>query len=374
MSLSFSRSNPVQVVHCASGCVLTIYAISMGYHFGLMKHILPTRLYRSIEKNVEKVKSKTEPMVSSPNRLKLLRRHLLHAYSYTCAGVAVLSMGVLSFIVYPKIPLICFIGSSLTTGFMLAAIPKKVVSSPTRLFLYLSCWFSAGYALGPLGWVAQDTLATYFLVTSSALIGVTNALFLTRGVVSYLFSAELFSFALSIFAATSRKSTATLFGMFKSHPGVQCILHSDVQLIFGMQLAANMMIQLCHTLPRIRQYVLSKDSDELLEENADPLADAHTLCAGWMYVGYRLVRGAFYQALNYLKGQESERSSALFMREEGSKCLNIISSISSGVILGAAYVRFITRLQKQGNIESSMNSMRQIFQGLSPHCCTSRRI
>lgn len=340
----------------------------MSYRIGLLKKIMPSSSYKTIEKNVEVIKSKTEPMVSSPNRLQLLRSHLIHAYSYTCAGVAMLSMGVLDFVMYPKIPLICFIGSSLSAGFMLAAIPKKVVSQRTRFLLFLLCWFSSGYALGPLGWVAQDTLATYFLVTGSALCGVTSALFLTRGVVSYLFSAQLFSFALSIFVATSHKSTATLFGVFKSHPGVRCILHSDVQLIFGMQLVANLTIQIFHTLPRIRQYVLAEDTDDMLREKADPLADAHTLCASWSYVGYRVVRGAFYQALKYLYGKESDSSVALFMREEGSKGLNIISSISSGIILGATYLRFITRLQKQGNIESSMNTMRQLFQSLStPH-------
>lgn len=364
MSSFLSHSNPALLVHYTSGCVLTVYTVSMMYRLGVLKKILRKRVYDRIEKRVEHIKSKTEPMVSTPNRLSLLRRHLLRAYSYTCAGVAVLTTGALSFVIYPKIPLIYFIGSALTSGLLLAAVPKKVVSPATRFFLFLFCWFSSGYTLGPLGWVAQDSLAAYFLVSSSALFGVTIALFLTRGVISYLLSAQIFSFALSFFIGTSSKSTATLFGVFKSHPGAQRILNLDIQVLFAMQLATNLTIQVFHTLPQIRKYVSSKESDIVLQEEADPLADAHTLCTGWAYVGYRVVRGAFYQVLKYLNGEGSDRSAVLFMREEGSKGLNILSSVSSGIIMGATYVRLITRLQNQGDMESSMNSMRQLFQSL----------
>lgn len=374
MSSFFSHSSPVVIVHYTSGCTLTVYAVSMMYRLGVLKRILRRSVYDRIERKVEHIKSKTEPMVSSPNRLLLLRSHLLRSYSYTCAGVVFLTMGALSFVVCPKVPLIYFIGSALTSGLLLAAVPKTVVSPTTRFFLFLFCWFSSGYTLGPLGWVAQDSLAAYFLVTSSALLGVTTALFLTRGIISYLLSAQIFSFALSIFVGTSSKSTATLFGVLKSHPGAQRILNLDITALFAMQLATNLTIQMFHTLPQIRKYVSSKKSDAVLQEEADPLADAHTLCTGWAYVGYRVVRGAFYQVLKYLNGKGSDRSTVLFMREEGSKGLNILSSISSGIIMGATYVRLITRLQNQGDMESSMNSMRQLFQNLSSHRHAFRKV
>lgn len=361
------RSNGVKVAHFASLAVLAAYSVSISYRAGLLRKCLNASLYNKVEKVVEKVKEKTQPM-GSPARLVLLRKHLMASYGYTLSGMGCVTAGVALFMYQPHIPIVIPLIAACVPGVIVAAVPRRVVSQSVRQALFHVCWLCAGYTLGPVGWIAQDVLATYVLVTASSVIGVTIPLYLTRGVVSYILSAQLLSLSLSTYVVTSTTSTASLFGMFKSHPGVQQILQSDICTMLFMQIASNFAILSFNTLPRIKKFVSWKGGDEELLEQSDPLWDATTICAGWVYIGYRTVREAFHRVLKRLSGRDSEV--APFASD--SKNLNIISSVSSGLIIGVVYIQVISRLQQGDKMDETMSRMRQFFRRIAPKLVPAR--
>lgn len=359
------RSNPIVLLHYGSTVILTGYTIALCYRSGLLKKVLRKSLYQKMENVVEKVKSKTEPM-GSPSCLSMLRNHLLKTYSYTLSGMVAVSAGVVAFMCYPRVPLVIPLGTALISGLVVGAIPSQVVYPSVRRVMFSLCWLAGGYTLGPLCWIAQDSIATYILVTSCTLAGITVPLYVTRGIVSYLLSSQLLSIALSTYFVTCSTSTATLFGVLKTHPGVEQVLHSDIQGMLFMQLISNLTVLSVHTIPNIRRFV---NSERPLKEHADPLCEAQMLCAGWLYLGYRLVRGAFHRVLRFFSGKESEGSLSPFSAD--SKSINIVSSISSGLIIGVLYIQLISRLQK-GDIEGSLQSMRRYFRRIAPRMVSSR--
>eukprot|EP00796_Vickermania_ingenoplastis_P008420 gene8420-5900_t len=369
MQFRVGRSNTVILLHYGSLAVISGYAVCLTYRLGWVKKVLRPSMYDKLEGVVERLKAKTSPM-GPPARLQLLRSHLLQAYSYTFSGMVCLSAGIAAFMWYPRFPLMIAVVGSVVPGVLVAAVPRKVVGPTTRRIMFHVCWLFGGYSLGPIGWVAQDVLATYVLVTTCTVAGITVPLYLTRGIVTYCVSAQVLSFALSTYAVTSTTNTLTLFGVLKSHPGVQQILNSDVNGILFLQLVSNIAIQSFHTLPKIKKYINWKNSDDALKASGDPLWDAHTICAGWTYVGYRMIRGAFHRVLRRLSGKDSEGAISAYSAD--SKSLKMISSISSGLVIGVIYVQVITRLQ-QGDIEGTLGNMRQFFRKISPRIVPSSR-
>lgn len=370
LNYSASQSNPVRIIHYASGAIIGIYAVSICYKTGLLARILPPKPYKAIERVVEKAKEKTKPVFSTASRLTLLQRHLFKTYGWTALGMTLTTAGAIGFVQNPRIPLAPFLVAALFCGLVLGSVPKNAMTPLGRKGLFLSCWLSGGYTIGPIVWVAQDRMSLYALVSSSSLVGVSIALLLTRGVVSYLVSSQALSFALSLFVATSSTSTATIFGLFKSHPGLQHILHSDLTSLVLMQFVSNAVLLGVHTIPRIRQYVNMKKSVAELVEAEDALWDAHALCAGWVYAMYCLVRKGFFKVLKMTASKNSHTHSSRFDLEEA-KTFNAISSVSSAVIMVVMYVQLVAHLQR-GDVNASLNHMRHLFQQISPKAVQSR--
>lgn len=357
--------------------VLGGYTVALCFHVGLFRKVLPRHVNAKLERVVERVKAKTEP-IGNVKRFALARSHLLKAYGWAASGMAAAVAGVALFAARPRIPIALPLALTVVSSVSLA-LPKSVVIHAGRVLCFYTASLSAGYCFGPIAWVAQDTLVLVLLLTGCTVTGLCLPLFLTRGMVSYVMSSQLLSLAMSLALVTAPKQSnaRSPFRHLKAQPGVQGILDGDVNVLLTMQLLANLTINALHTVPVIYRFVSSTDTDDELTRKADPLREAFCICAGWGYASFRVAQCCMRRLIRRVlkeSRQAAHRGSDGFWVIEASanpsgehrgNGVNVASSITAGLVSALLYVRVVSLLQKS-DCEALMNEARKVCQRTSP--------
>ncbi|KPI89845.1 hypothetical protein ABL78_1014 [Leptomonas seymouri] len=362
----------VCILRYGSLAILGGYAVATCYKMGLVSRILPSKWNSSLESTVEAIKERTHPM-GDAKRFALVRSHLTRTYSLAASGMLAIAAGVATFWVVPSIPFAIPISTTLVATLLLVGVPKAYMQPTARLLcFYLSLYFT-GYAFGPIGWVAQDTLVVFVLLSGCTMTGLCVPLYLTRGMVSYVLSAQLLSSALSIalITAPKRSSGTSAFKKLRDQEGVQILLNGDINVLFTMQILSNVGICALHTLPNIYRFVSWQGGEEELIASVDPLKEAFAICAGTMYAVYRtvswscrlLIRRVMSDNQQHPKG-DAGQNTWLAMAHHSFDA-NRASGVVSGLVMGLWYVRAVSLLQK-GDMETTLNQLRSVCTHISP--------
>ncbi|CCW60906.1 unnamed protein product [Phytomonas sp. EM1] len=353
--------------------VLGVYAAALFYQIGGFRRILPRRLQGALEAVVAAIRARTEP-IGNPSRFAATRRHLLRVYGLVASGVIAWGAGAVLFRKLPHFPIALAIATTGIPAAVVLAIPRRVLPPAGRFFSFYLSLLSAGYAMGPMAWVAQDTLLVFVLFSGFTLLGLCVPLFLTRGMVSYVVSAQVLSAALSLCLVTTPKGRTGFapFREFKKHAGMQLILNGDVNVLLTLQLAMNMGICVLHTLPTIHRFISWKGSLAELEASTDALKEAACICAAWNYLAYRFVRSLVRFLIRYVLGKHvtdsRPRGRGSWLRMSDSTGLMSVTNVSgaaSGFVMLLGYVRVVSLLQR-GDLEATLERVRGICAKYSP--------
>ncbi|KAG5495222.1 hypothetical protein JKF63_02277 [Porcisia hertigi] len=368
----FAAERSIRIIRCASLTILGLYAGATLYKLGLIARILPAAVNCRLESTVEAVKSRTHPL-GDAKRFALARSHLTATYSLVASGMLVLASGVVVFRYAPHIPIAIPVTTTLVPAMLLFGIPKSLMLPAGRLLCFFASLASAGYALGPIGWVAQDTLVVFVMLTACTVTGITLPLYLTRGMISYVMSAQVLSSALSVALVTAPKQSRDIspFKALKEQAGVKVLLNGDINVLFTMQLLSNIGVCALHTLPIIYHCVTWQGREEDLRDSIDPVREAFAICAGSTYVMYCCVRWACRLLIRHVTADSSGNPSSghgqntWLALSKYSLDINRASGVASGVVMGLWYVRVVSLLQR-GDLETSLNQLRSVCARVSP--------
>ena len=371
-AVSSTAARNVQVLRYGSLAILGGYVIATCYKVGLVSRLLPARLNRRLESTVETIKQHTQP-VGDTKRFALVRAHLTRTYGLATSGMLAIASGVATFWVAPRIPFALPLATTLVPAVLLMGIPKAYMQPAARLLCFYLSLYSTGYAFGPIGWVAQDTLVVFVLLSGCTMTGLCLPLYLTRGMISYVVSAQVLSSALSVALITAPKQSrnTSVFKKLKDQAGVQIILNGDINVLFTMQLLSNVGICALHTLPNIYRFVTWQVSEEALASSADAVKEAFAICAGSMYVIYRAVRWSCRLLIRRVMSDNAHHpnggagQNTWLTMSNHSLDVNRASGVVSGLVMGLWYVRAVSLLQR-GDVESTLNNLRTVCARISP--------
>lgn len=363
----------LMAVRYASLAVIGGYTIGLLYRLGFARRVLPAAVNDKLESAVEAVKERTKP-IGDAARFALVRQHLIRTYGWATTGMVTLAAGVLLFCRYPRVPIVIPVAASVVPALLFIAIPRHLMAPAARVLCFYTSLLSAGYALGPIGWAAQDSLVVFVMLSGCTMVGLCVPLFLTRGMISYVLSAQLLACALSLSLVTAPKQSKDYspFKLLKAQAGVQVILNGDVNVLLTMQLISNVGITALHTLPYIYKFVSWKDSEEQLIASVDPLLQAFCITAGWAYVGYRLVRSCVAKLVKKIFSDERARNGS-GGAGQGSWSLLMNGQVDglrvtdgvTGLMMVLWYVKAVSLLQHSDPTET-LESVRYVFQRISP--------
>ncbi|KPA81057.1 putative mitochondrial hypothetical protein [Leptomonas pyrrhocoris] len=370
--VSSAAARNVCILRYGSLALLGGYVVATCYKIGLVRRILPAKWNHSLESTVEVIKQRTQP-IGDAKRFALVRAHLTCTYGLAASGMLAVAAGVAAFWAVPSIPFAIPIAATLVSTVLLLGVPKAYMHPAARLLCFYLSLYSTGYTFGPIGWVAQDTLVVFVLLSGCTMTGLCVPLYLTRGMISYVVSAQVLSSALSVALITAPKQSrdTSVFKKLKEQAGVQIVLNGDVNVLFTMQLLSNVGICALHTLPNIFRFVIWQGDEEELTDSADPLKEAFAICAGTMYVLYRAVRWSCRLLIRRVMSdsQQSPRGGAgqntWLAMSSHSLDVNDASGVVSGLVMGLWYVRAVSLLQK-GDVEATLNHLRTVCARISP--------
>lgn len=327
-----------KILRYTSLAVLGGYAVSLCYRAGLIQKVLPATVNQKLEDAVEAVKEKTAP-IGNPRQLAFARAHLTKVYTLASAGMIAFCGGVLTFVVQPKVPIAFPVLTTLVPALLVVGVPRAYMKRGYRVLNLCLTFFSAGYAFGPIGWIAQDSLFLFLLCTVCTMSGLVVPLSITRGLISYLLSTQLFSLSLLVSFLTAPKEATRRYSPFntlKSQKGVKMIMDADYNVVVTLQVVANVVLLALHTVP-VLYYVVTHGkqwsrahkasacasttkrngvdsssiddsmaaaasasattgpeeyTEEELEmlDHLDDVLEAFCICAGWSYILFRFIR------------------------------------------------------------------------------------
>lgn len=352
------NTSNVTALSLVRGCSLAIvgcYGVALAYRAGLLENIIPTSLYSALVDKVEAIKARTEPPSGSAQYV-VARRHLLRTYACAAAGFALGGAGIALFFKFPSFPIGPTIAATAVPALALQLFPRKWMLPEGRDALFGVACLACGYTLGPMHWVAFDSMRTIGAVVGCTLSGVCLPLFLTRGIVSYFFASQTLSICLSI--ATSGISTTKTI---------------DMNMIVLMQLVGNVALGVLHTVPTIKKCVNWKGPLAALEfEELDPVLEALHICANVMYgcwYAFRVVCTAFMYRMSREDVRGASREERSHLRTFASTTLNIDrwSSVLASLLFLVAYVRLVSYLQQRGDQTTKrLEGLRKLFNKVSP--------
>lgn len=363
----------VRLLRYSSLALLGGYALATCYKLGLVRRLLPHAVNRSLESTVEKVKTHTQP-IGDAARFALVRSHLTYTYGLATAGMVAVAAGVATFWAAPSIPIAIPVATTIFPAVLLVGVPKAYMQPAARLLCFFLSLYSTGYACGPIGWVAQDTLIVFVLLSGCTMTGLCLPLYLTRGMVSYVVSAQVLSSALSVALVTAPRQTrdTSVLKKFKDQAGVQIILNGDINVLFTLQLLSNVGICALHTLPTIIRFVRwKKESEAEMMQSVDPVIEAFAICAGSLYVVYRAVRKSCRTLIQRILSDHRPHENGgagqntWFAMSNHSLNVDRASGVVSGLVMGLWYVRAVSLLQR-GDVETTLNRLRSVCAHVSP--------
>lgn len=369
---SSTAARNVRFLRYSSLALLGGYVIATCYKVGLVSRLLPVKVNKSLESTVEAIKQRTQP-IGDAKRFALVRAHLTYTYGLATSGMLAVAAGVATFWAAPNIPFALPIATTLVPAVLLMGIPKAYMQPAARLLCFYLSLYSTGYAFGPIGWVAQDTLVVFVLLSGCTMTGLCLPLYLTRGMISYVVSAQVLSSALSVALITAPKQSrdTSVFKKLKEQAGVQIILNGDINVLFTMQLLSNVGICALHTLPNIYRFVRWQGAEAELMDSVDGVKEAFAICAGTVYVVYRavrwscrlLIRRVMSDSQQHPKGGAGQNT--WLAMSNHSLDVNRASGVVSGLVMGLWYVRAVSLLQK-GDVETTLNQLRTVCARISP--------
>ncbi|KAK7201347.1 hypothetical protein NESM_000197000 [Novymonas esmeraldas] len=362
----------VRLVRGGALVLLGGYAVATLYKVGLVARALPAAINGPLEAAVEAVKRRTQPM-GDAKRFAVARAHLTTTYCLAASGMLALAAGAATFCYAPHVPIAIPVATTLTPAVLLLGLPRRLLLPAGRVLCFFTALVSAGYALGPIGWVAQDSLVVFVLLSGCTMTGICLPLYLTRGMVSYVVSAQVLSSALSVALVTAptQSKTGSPFRALKDQAGVQILLNGDINVLFTMQLLSNVGVCALHTLPTIYRCVAWKGGEEELRASLDPVREAFAICAGTTYVVYRCVRSACHLLIRRVMAdsgsnpQGGQGQNTWLALSNHSLDVNRASGVVSGVVMGLWYVRAVSLLQ-QGDMTTTLDHLRAVCARVSP--------
>ncbi|CBZ30054.1 conserved hypothetical protein [Leishmania mexicana MHOM/GT/2001/U1103] len=371
-ALSSAAEHNIRILRYGSLAILGGYVVATFYKIGLIARILPAALNHPLESAVEAIKSRTQP-VGDAKRFALARAHLTATYSLAASGMLALASGVATFRCVPRVPIAIPVATTVVPTVLLLGIRRRLMLSAGRLICFFTSLMSVGYALGPIGWVAQDTLIVLVLLTGCTMTGLCVPLYLTRGMISYVVSAQVLSSALSVALVTAPRQSKdnSPFKALKEQAGVKIILNSDINVLFTMQLMSNVGVCVLHTLPSIYHCVTWQGCEADLQDSIDPVREAFGICAGTTYVIYRCVRWACRLLIRRVMADSTNNQhgghgqNTWLALANHSLDVNRASGVVSCVIMGLWYVRAVSLLQR-GDMETLLNQLRSVCARFSP--------
>jgi hypothetical protein len=370
--VSHAAERNVRILRYGSLAILGGYAIATCYKIGLVSRILPAKLTSSLESTVEAIKKRTQP-IGDVKRFALARAHLTYTYGLATSGMLAVAAGVATFWAAPKTPFAIPTAMTLVPAVLLVGVPKAYMQPAARLLCFYLSLYSTGYAFGPIGWVAQDTLVVFVLLSGCTMTGLCLPLYLTRGMISYVVGAQVLSSALSVALVTAPKhsTNSVVLKKLKNQAGVQIILNGDINVLFTMQLLSNIGVCVLHTLPNIYRFVSWKGSEGELTDSVDPVKEAFAICAGAMYIVYRTVRWSCRLLIRRVMSDNQQPThggagqNTWLAMSNHSLDVNRASGVVSGLVMGLWYVRAVSLLQK-GDVETTLNQLRTVCARISP--------
>ncbi|KAG5469531.1 hypothetical protein LSCM1_02754 [Leishmania martiniquensis] len=362
----------IRMLRFGSLAILGAYALATFYKVGLIGRILPASIRHRLESVVEAVKSRTQPM-GDAKRFAVARSHLTATYTLAASGMAVLATGVAVFRHAPRVSIAIPVATTVVPAALLLGIPKRRILSGGRLLCFYTSMISAGYALGPIGWVAQDSLIVLVLLTGCTMTGICVPLYLTRGMISYVVSAQVLSSALSVALVTAPKQSKgnSPLKAFREQAGMEIVLNGDINVLFTMQLMSNVAVCMWHTVPSIVHCVAWQGREAELRDSMDPVREAFGICAGTTYVVYRCVRWACRLLIRRVMTdstsdpQGGQGQNTWLALSSHSLDVNGASGVVSSVVMCLWYVRAVSLLQK-GDMETTLNQLRSVCARVSP--------
>lgn len=350
-----AAQNLIGIVRGASLAVVGCYGVALAYRAGLLEYVLPKSTYGTLVEKVEALKARTEPPSGSA-QYAVARSHLLKTYAYTAAGIALSGLGIALFFKYPHFPLAPTIVATAVPALALQVFPRKWIVPQGRTALYALTCLSCGYTLGPMNWVAFDSMVTIGTVVACTIAGFSLPLFLTRGVVSYFFASQTLSCCLAV-----------------STVGISATKTMDVNLVLLAQFLGNVTLGYLHTVPTIKKAVNWTGTLEALEaEEFDEVLEALHICGNVSYgcwyafrlvcttLLYRITRGDVRAASKEERSQLRKFAHATFGVDRW-------SSVLASVLFLVLYVRVVSHFQQKGATTGKrLNHLRALFRKVSP--------
>jgi hypothetical protein len=341
-----------------NGCSLAVvgcFGVALAYRAGVLQHVLPSAVYTSLVNKVESIKSRTEPLSGSAQYV-VARRHLLTTYAYTAIGFALGGAGIGLFFKYPHFPIGPTIIAAAVPAMGLQIFPKKWLLPKGRVALFGLACVACGYSLGPMHWVAFDSMCTVGIVIGCTLTGACLPLFLTRGIISYFFAAQALSCSLAV--VTGDWSTTRTV---------------DINIVLLMQLVGNVALGFLHTVPTIKTCITWTDSLEALEEKKlDPVLEALHICANVSYgcwYAFRVICTTLLWRITRedVKGTTKQEQSHLGRFARTTLNIDRWSNALASFFFLVAYVRVVSYLQQRGQeMPKQLEQLRLLFRKVSP--------
>jgi hypothetical protein len=353
----------VQMLHLAARCVVGSFLTALLYKVGAIHVILPKPIVARLESAVESIKSKTEPKkltkMFATTRLRLLRTYGLTAALWGCSA-----MGTLTFFANPYIPIAVPIVANVASAGVVLATTPEMVATEGRIASALVASYTLGYAFGPMNWVGYDSLAPFAVVVASTLGGFSIPLFLTRGSISYFLSTQLLSSSLSICGM-----------MALSQGGVP----ADVNVMLTLQVIANVLLGLGHTIPVLSASAARAPQSPTQEEDSqavegDVVKEALKLYGASAYIMWRTFKFVCMFAVRRVFKEDP----GVMTKEEKRKLKNwsdvanrttLVSDVLASGLFLLTYIKVVSVMQQSTagkSLNSRLDSSRKILAALSP--------
>ncbi|CUI15578.1 transmembrane protein, putative [Bodo saltans] len=347
--------NLINVVRGASLVVVGCYGLALAYRAGLLEHVLPKATYSTLVEKVEALKARTEPPSGSA-QFVVARRHLLKTYMYTAAGFALAGAGIALFFKYPHFPIAPTIVATGVPAIALQVFPRKWIVPQGRTALFGLACLSCGYTLGPMNWIAFDSMVTIGTVIGCTIAGFSLPLFLTRGVVSYFFASQLLSCTLAI-----------------STVGISANKTIDMNLVLLAQFVGNVSLGYLHTVPTIKKCInWTGPLDALEEEELDEVLEALQICGNVSYgcwYAFRVICSVLLSRITRgdVSGASQAERSRLRTLARTTFGIDRWSSVLASVFFLVIYVRVVSHFQQRGDTTTKkFDHLRALFRKLSP--------
>lgn len=352
--MSATGANGIKLLRVGGAVVIGLYGAALCYRLGLVRRILPAAINEQLEAKVEKLKAQSEPPTGSA-QFAVARGHLLRTYGFAAGGLMLGCFGAAAFCKLPHIPIGLAIAATITPSVVLHFVPQRFMTLPSRGLLFAAACLACGYTLGPMNYVALDTLIPFGFLVGSTVVGFSVPLFLTRGMISYFFSTQLLSCSLATVLSSGQLSQAI-----------------DVNVMLTVQMLANAVLAIAHTIPVVRKCVSWTEPLDKLEAELDPLLEGFHICGSVSYGVFAVFRALCTSVLlavtrddKFSKGATKEERR--YLRTFANMTLNVEkwSKIFSSIMFAIVYVRVVSYLQQKGSVQQ-LDRWRQLFARFSP--------